>query len=174
MHRLLKLMTSLSFKRIQSKPAILFTLVFISSSFLLFAQVKPTSADDRLKGLKQRQVLDQRSTVNHIKFRNIGPTVMSGRVADIDANPEDPTEFYVAYASGGVWHTINNGLKRQPMRCFHQLDVTGFSQYGVIPEDPYIARFFHCPCFYKHQFRHRRIGCCLLHRFLPKLFWSSN
>lgn len=129
MHRLLKLMTSLSFKRIQNKPAILFTLVFISSSFLLFAQVKPTSADDRLKGLKQRQVLDQRSTVNHIKFRSIGPTVMSGRVADIDANPEDPTEFYVAYASGGVWHTINNGQSFTPI--FDSLDVLTIGDIAV-------------------------------------------
>lgn len=30
---------------------------------------------------------------------------MSGRVVDIEANPEDPTEFYVAYASGGLWYT---------------------------------------------------------------------
>ena len=34
---------------------------------------------------------------------------MSGRVTDIDANPENPTEFYVAYASGGLWYTNNNG-----------------------------------------------------------------
>ncbi|MDB5207720.1 MAG: glycosyl hydrolase, partial [Flavisolibacter sp.] len=36
-------------------------------------------------------------------------TVMSGRVVDIDANPADPTEFYAAYASGGLWYTANNG-----------------------------------------------------------------
>ncbi|MDE3254260.1 MAG: glycosyl hydrolase, partial [Bacteroidota bacterium] len=30
-------------------------------------------------------------------------------VVDVDANPNDPTEFYVAYASGGLWHTTNNG-----------------------------------------------------------------
>jgi hypothetical protein len=35
---------------------------------------------------------------------------MSGRVDDIEANPDDPTEFYVAYASGGLWYTKNNGL----------------------------------------------------------------
>ena len=34
---------------------------------------------------------------------------MSGRVTDIEVNPEDSTEFYIAYASGGLWHTINNG-----------------------------------------------------------------
>ncbi len=73
------------------------------------AQVKPTTAAERMSGLEKRKDLEKRSTLNSIKFRNIGPTVMSGRVSDIEANPEDPTEFYVAYSSGGLWHTTNNG-----------------------------------------------------------------
>ena len=74
-----------------------------------FAQVKPTPAADRLKKVEQRKSSIQRSIVNNNSFRNVGPSVMSGRVADVDVNPEDPTEFYVAYASGGLWHTKNNG-----------------------------------------------------------------
>ena len=35
---------------------------------------------------------------------------MSGRVVDLEVNPENSTEFYVAYATGGVWHTTNNGI----------------------------------------------------------------
>ena len=34
---------------------------------------------------------------------------MSGRVVALEVNPQDPTQFYVAYASGGVWYTDNNG-----------------------------------------------------------------
>ena len=74
-----------------------------------WSQVKATPAAERLAGLKKRQELEKRSTLNNIAFRNIGPTVMSGRVSDVEANPEDPTEFYVAYSSGGLWHTKNNG-----------------------------------------------------------------
>ena len=40
---------------------------------------------------------------------------MSGRVVDLDVNPNDPTEFYVAYASGGLWHTRNNGTTFRPV-----------------------------------------------------------
>ena len=93
------------------------------------AQVKPTSAADRMKGLQQRQVLEKNSTINHIKFRNIGPTVMSGRVDDIEANPEDPTEFYVAYATGGLWHTTNNGQSFTPI--FDSADVIGIGDIAV-------------------------------------------
>ncbi|HEU4473107.1 MAG TPA: hypothetical protein VFR58_18575 [Flavisolibacter sp.] len=87
----------------------LFTGILSAVTVFTNAQVKPTPAAERLKGLQQRQVLEKRSTLAGAKFRNIGPSVMSGRVSDIDANPADPTEFYVAYASGGLWHTTNNG-----------------------------------------------------------------
>ena len=73
------------------------------------AQIKPTSASDRLKSIDQKKALLKSSLVNQIGFKNIGPSIMSGRVVDIDANPVDPTEFYIAYASGGVWYTNNNG-----------------------------------------------------------------
>ncbi|MAW95799.1 MULTISPECIES: glycosyl hydrolase [unclassified Leeuwenhoekiella] len=52
----------------------------------------------------------QESIVKNIPFKNIGPTIMSGRVVDIDVNPQNPAEFYVGYATGGVWHTVNNGI----------------------------------------------------------------
>ncbi|MEN9686766.1 MAG: hypothetical protein RLZZ28_2552 [Bacteroidota bacterium] len=73
------------------------------------AQIKPTPASERLKSAEQRKALIQKSLINNTAFRNIGPSVMSGRVVDLEVNPEDATEFYVAYASGGLWHTTNNG-----------------------------------------------------------------
>jgi photosystem II stability/assembly factor-like uncharacterized protein len=50
-----------------------------------------------------------------VKFTNIGPTIMSGRVVDIAVNENNPLEFYVAYASGGVWYTNNNGNSFTPI-----------------------------------------------------------
>ncbi|MEP6700642.1 MAG: glycosyl hydrolase, partial [Bacteroidota bacterium] len=85
------------------------------------AQVNPTPAAERMQGLALRRNLESRSLLNEIQFRNIGPSIMSGRVVDIDANPEDPTEFYVAYASGGLWHTTNNGQSFTPI--MDSLDV---------------------------------------------------
>ncbi|PHQ29725.1 WD40/YVTN/BNR-like repeat-containing protein [Leeuwenhoekiella nanhaiensis] len=52
----------------------------------------------------------QESIVKNIPFKNVGPTIMSGRVVDIDVNPQNSAEFYVGYATGGVWHTVNNGI----------------------------------------------------------------
>lgn len=84
-------------------------LLFLAITAHGMAQVRPTPAKERLKSIAQRKSLLDNSLVNNTSFRNIGPCVMSGRVVDVDANPNDPTEFYVAYASGGLWHTTNNG-----------------------------------------------------------------
>lgn len=74
-----------------------------------------TKGADRLKSFQQRQQLEETSLVKNVPFRSIGPTVMSGRVVDIDVSPADPTHFYVAYASGGLWKTTNNGLSFRPL-----------------------------------------------------------
>jgi photosystem II stability/assembly factor-like uncharacterized protein len=60
-------------------------------------------------------LLAQNSPFDQVGFKNIGPTIMSGRVVDLAVNPENPTEFYVAYASGGLWHTMNNGTSFSPI-----------------------------------------------------------
>ena len=57
----------------------------------------------------------QTSLFNQVKATNIGPTIMSGRVVDIAVNPKNPSEFYVAYASGGLWYTQNNGTSFSPV-----------------------------------------------------------
>ena len=98
------------------KIAVKFTL------FLLFlnvnyssAQIKPSTPAERQAGLNQRKTLNENSSLKDLKFRNIGPTNMSGRVVDVEVNPKNPTEFYVAYASGGLWHTTNNGQSLVPI-----------------------------------------------------------
>jgi len=68
-----------------------------------------TTSNDVLKGLNFQNKLIDKSIIKKIKFENIGPSIMSGRVSDIEVNPKNSNEFYVAYASGGLWHTTNNG-----------------------------------------------------------------
>ena len=61
-----------------------------------------------------QDILDH-SLVKNLPFENIGPSIMSGRVTDLAVNPEMTSEFYVAYASGGLWHTTNNGTSFTPI-----------------------------------------------------------
>ena len=83
-----------------------------------FPQTNPysaTTAEKRFEAFKQRENLRKNSLLKNAQLRSIGPTIMSGRVTDIDVNPEDPTIFYVAYASGGLWKTTDNGISFTPI-----------------------------------------------------------
>ncbi|MCF8280249.1 MAG: hypothetical protein K9J45_07635 [Bacteroidales bacterium] len=55
------------------------------------------------------------SLVSNVPFKSIGPSIQSGRVDDLEVSPQDPTHFYVAYASGGLWKTENNGQSFDPI-----------------------------------------------------------
>ena len=50
-----------------------------------------------------------KSHLGALKFRSLGPAIASGRIADFAVNPENPAEYYVGTASGGLWKTTNNG-----------------------------------------------------------------
>lgn len=95
-------------------------LLLLSTSIACIAQPKgkvpkATTAADRMKVAEERKQLTEASMVNGINFRSVGPTVMSGRVTDLAVDPKDPTHFYVAYASGGLWETKNNGMSFEPL-----------------------------------------------------------
>lgn len=75
----------------------------------------PTAAVDRTNNKSLRKELLKSSLVKDIPFRNVGPTIMSGRVTDLAVDPKDPSHFYVAYASGGLWETKNGGVTYQPL-----------------------------------------------------------
>ena len=96
------------------KFPLLALLFFISN--LHYAQPPSSNANDVMKGLQEKAEMASNSLVKNLEFNNVGPSIMSGRVTDLAVNPDDPTEFYVGYASGGVWHTNNNGTTFSP--CF--------------------------------------------------------
>lgn len=93
----------------------IFAKVFIALLSISTVAQEQTSSETTQQSLLEKENLTKTSTVKNITFTSIGPTVMSGRVVDIDVNPNDPTEFYVGYASGGVWYTNNNGTTFTPI-----------------------------------------------------------
>lgn len=108
----------------------LFSFLLVIFSCHLFAQPASSTAADVQNALKQKQKMMGTSLVKNVPFKNIGPSIMSGRVVDIDVNPDNPTEFYVGYASGGVWHTTNNGTTFEPI-----LDNSDTQNVGDIAVD---------------------------------------
>ena len=66
-----------------------------------------------------------------LKWRNIGPAFMSGRISDIDWDPEDSSVWYVAVGSGGVWKTKNAGVSWSPI-----FDAESSYSIGNVTVDP--------------------------------------
>lgn len=91
-------------------------LFFTTISFAQSGNPYPaTSIQKRIDAFNQRMEMRKTSLVKNVKLKSIGPTIMSGRVDDISADPNDPTHFYIAYASGGLWKTTNNGISFTPL-----------------------------------------------------------
>jgi photosystem II stability/assembly factor-like uncharacterized protein len=44
-----------------------------------------------------------------IELRNLGPVLSTGRVADIEVDPNNPTRYFAATAVGGLWKSDNRG-----------------------------------------------------------------
>ena len=55
------------------------------------------------------------TAVSNLEWREIGPTIMGGRVADLAVVESNPAIFYVGTATGGVWRTTNNGASWEPL-----------------------------------------------------------
>ena len=43
------------------------------------------------------------------EFRNVGPARQNGRILHVLVNERQPSTFYLAPATGGLWKTVNNG-----------------------------------------------------------------
>ena len=85
------------------KLSLLIIILFVSYSFNLNAQSNPN------KDKKTENIYDG------LKFRHLGPALMSGRISDIAIHPNNENIWYVASGSGGAWKTENSGTTWKPI-----------------------------------------------------------
>jgi photosystem II stability/assembly factor-like uncharacterized protein len=70
-------------------------------------------------------------------WRSIGPANMVGRIDDIAVVESNPFIYYVAFATGGVWKTVNNGTTFTPV--FDDQPVTSIGDIAVAQSDPNVV-----------------------------------
>lgn len=71
------------------------------------------------------------SDISPLKWRSIGPALMSGRIGDVVVDYEKPNTWYVAAGSGNVWKTVNAGTTWEPI-----FDNYGSYSIGCLAIDP--------------------------------------
>ena len=95
---------------------------------------EPSDAAARWHAWEQHQRMESESLFHGLTWRNIGPNIQGGRVVDVEAIPGDPYGFYVAYASGGLWKTSNNGSSFEPISDALPTTISG--DLAVDPSNP--------------------------------------
>ena len=78
----------------------------------------------------------EESLVKDLRWRNIGPANMSGRISDIEALDNDFTTVLVASASGGVFKSTNAGVTWEPI--FDKYGAASIGDIALYQNDPNI------------------------------------
>lgn len=108
---LTKQTTMYQFKRNGRLLASMLVIFFMTFSLETNAQRKRKKS----KANKEKSFELSSKMLSMFKFRSVGPAAYSGRIADLAVNPENPSEYYVGAASGGLWKTENHGTTFKPI-----------------------------------------------------------
>lgn len=113
------------------------------SAFLLLL-ITPFQADAQKRNKKKKAEETEEKTypldklgTSGLRFREVGPALTSGRIADFAMHPQRPYEYYIATASGGVWKTNNAGTTYTPI-----FDAQGSYSIGDVtlaPSNPNVV-----------------------------------
>ena len=107
---------------------------FILLFLCLTASTSAQSPGETLReGYQHRNTLAGKSLLKNFLARNIGPVVQGGRVVDIDVYTNNTNKYLVAFASGGVFKTNNNGITFEPV--FDGVDALGIGDIALAPSD---------------------------------------
>src|SRR5258707_4259421 len=66
-------------------------------------------------------------------WRGIGPASMGGRIDDIAPVEGNPYVYYVGFATGGVWKTVNNGTSFTPI--FDTYSTASIGDIAIAPSN---------------------------------------
>jgi photosystem II stability/assembly factor-like uncharacterized protein len=93
---------------------------------------KPAAAGQQAPGEEGRAGRDPvAAAASGLRFRSIGPAMISGRINSIAVDPTNHAHYFVGVASGGVWRTTNNGTTFTPV-----FDREGSYSIGAMTIDP--------------------------------------
>ena len=111
------------------------TCIIFSFLFQLSLEAYSQNADIEVT-IKSRKDQLTNSLLSNYPVRNIGPVVQGGRISDIEVVPGNPKQYYVGYASGGIFFTRNNGITFEPI--FENQGLLGIGDFALAPSNPQI------------------------------------
>ena len=103
--------------------------LLVCTTFFVFGDVTVAQDSDKPTAAKPEGL--NPSYVSALRFRGLGPALMSGRISDLAVDPVDSSTWYITAASGGVWKTTNAGVSWSPI-----FDNYGSYSIGCVAIDP--------------------------------------
>jgi photosystem II stability/assembly factor-like uncharacterized protein len=79
----------------------------------------------------------EKTSLDGLAFRSIGPAVTGGRVIGIAVNPRDHSEYFVASGNGSLWKTTNAGVTFAPV--FDEQSSFSIGAVTIAPSDPNVV-----------------------------------
>lgn len=95
---------------------------------------KASTAEEVLAAAKAHSNLRASTLLGNWKARQIGPQVQGGRIVDLEVHPQQAGTWYIAYASGGLWRTTNNGQSFEPI--FDNQLALGIGDIAICQSQP--------------------------------------
>ena len=115
--------------------------LFVATSSL--ATISDTYENQK-KSWEAHKNLVNDSDYKQLKWRNVGPIVQGGRVVAVKRSLQNDSVLYLAYASGGVWKSVDNGITFNNVTDYQMNQIVGaFSidpnndQVLCLVRDPY-------------------------------------
>lgn len=114
-------------------------ILVLSVIILITGLTNPIQAQRRNRNVEpeSEEFTINSSMFSALRFRLIGPASYSGRIADFAVNPENPSEYYVGVASGGLWKTENKGTTFTPI--FDKQSVFSIGALAIDPVNPNVV-----------------------------------
>ncbi|MEQ9414450.1 MAG: hypothetical protein RIF39_11495, partial [Cyclobacteriaceae bacterium] len=110
--------------------------VLLTSSLILCLHFNTSLAQQPpspLAASYQQHLKTKESTPSNLDWIQLGPTINSARADAIHVDPNNPGTMYVAFGSGNLWKTTNNGLIWKPI--FEDQPVLGIGDIALAPSN---------------------------------------
>lgn len=76
----------------------------------MLPKVTAMPAAARLEAFERRTRMENDSIFQNVMWRSVGSEIQGGRVVDVESPMSEPLTLYIAYATGGLWRTEDDGI----------------------------------------------------------------
>ena len=111
------------------KKILLSIICILSINFLSYSQQTPSPL---VKSFEEYKKLKEK-TIFNLDWVSLGPVVNSARVESIQVDEKNPGTMYVAFGSGNLWKTTNNGISWKPL--LNDIPSIGIGDIAIAPSN---------------------------------------